>query len=86
MLSVGLYRFFDEYYYRKMGIRAVLQDGWLELHGIPKGKKEYLVIRAFRVPTLSMPITVLTANHKIRFNRWLGDIMRVLEKRGEKGS
>jgi len=81
VLSVGLYRFFDEYYYRKMGIRAVLEDGWLELHGIPKGKKEYLVIRAFRVPTLSMPITVMTSNHKIRFNRWLADIMRLGERR-----
>jgi hypothetical protein len=81
VLSVGLYRFFDEYYYRKMGIRAVLEDGWLELHGIPKGKKEYLVIRAFWIPTLSMPITVMTSNHKIRFNRWLADIMRLGEKR-----
>ena len=81
VLSGGLYRFFDEYYYRKMGIRAVLEDGWLELHGIPKGEKEYLVIRAFRVPTLSMPITVMTANQKIRFNRWLGDIIRLGERR-----
>jgi hypothetical protein len=77
VLSMGLYRFFDEYYYRKMGLRAVLEDGWLELHGIPKGKREYLVIRAFWVPTLSMPITVLTPNKKIRFNRWLADIMRL---------
>jgi len=81
VLSVGLYRFFDEYYYRKMGIRAVLEDGWLELHGIPKGKEEYLIIRAFRVPTLSMPITVMTANKKIRFNRWLADIIRLGERR-----
>lgn len=81
LLSVGLYRFFDEYYYRKMGVRAVLEDGWLELHGIPKGKHEYLVIRAFRVPTLSMPITVMTPNRKIRFNRWLADIVRLQEGR-----
>ena len=81
VLSVGLYRFFDEYYYRKMGIRAVLEDGWLELHGIPKGKEEYLIIRAFRVPTLSMPITVMTQNQKIRFNRWLADIIRLGERR-----
>jgi hypothetical protein len=80
-LSVGLYRFFDEYYYRKMGVRAVLEDGWLELHGIPKGKREYLIIRAFRLPTLSMPITVMTANQKIRFNRWLADIVRLGEGR-----
>jgi hypothetical protein len=81
VLSVGLYRFFDEYYYRKMGIRAVLEDGWLELHGIPKGKEEYLIIRALRVPTLSMPITVMTQNQKIRFNRWLTDVIRVGERR-----
>ena len=84
VLSVGLYRFFDEYYYRKMGIRAVLEDGWLELHGIPKGKREYLIIRAFRVPTLSMPITVMTPNQKIRFNRWLTDIMRLGERQVRK--
>ena len=81
VLSVGLYRFFDEYYYRKMGVRAVLEDGWLELHGIPKGKREYLIIRAFRLPTLSMPITVMTPNQKIRFNRWLADIVRLGEGR-----
>lgn len=82
VLSVGLYRFFDEYYYRKMGIRAILEDGWLELHGLPKGNKEYLIIRRpFRVPTLSMPITVMTRNQKIRFNRWLSDIMRIGEGR-----
>ncbi len=81
VLSVGLYRFFDEYYYRKMGIRAVLKDGWLELHGIPKGKEEYLIIRAFRVPTLSMPIAVMTLNQKIRFNRWLADVIRLGERR-----
>jgi hypothetical protein len=81
VLSVGLYRFFDEYYYRKMGVRAVLEDGWLELHGIPKGDREYLIIRAFRVPTLSMPITVMTPNRKIRFNRWLADIVHLREGR-----
>ena len=86
VLSVGLYRFFDEYYYRKMGIRAVLEDGWLEPHGIPKGKREYLIIRAFRLPTLSMPITVMTQNRKIRFTRWLTDILRVSDGRREKGS
>jgi hypothetical protein len=77
VLSRGLYRFFDEYYYRKMGLRATLEDGWLELPGIPKGKKEYLVVRGFRIPTLSMPITVMTRNRKIRFQRWLSDVMRV---------
>ena len=81
VLSMGLYRFFDEYYYRKMGIRAVLEDGWLELHGIPKGKEEYLIIRALRVPTPSTPITVMTHNQKIRFNRWLTDVIRVGERR-----
>lgn len=80
-LSGGLYRFFDEYYYGKMGIRAVLKDGWLELHGIPKGDREFLIVRALWVPTLSMPITVLTPNKKIRFNRWLADIMRLGEGR-----
>ena len=64
-----------------MGIRAALDDGWLELHGIPKGKREYLIIRALWVPTLSMPITVMTPDHKIRFNRWLADIMRLGEGR-----
>ncbi len=85
VLSAGLYRFFDEYHYRKMGIRAALEDGWLQLHGIPKGGKEHLIIRRrFRVPTVSMPITVATPNRKIRFNRWLSDIMRMGEG-GKKG-
>lgn len=77
VLSRGLYRYFDEYYYSKMGLQATLEDGWLELHGIRKGEQEYLVLRAFRVPTLSMPIAVLTPNQKIRFNRWLADLARV---------
>jgi hypothetical protein len=79
VLSMGLYRYFDEYYYKKMGIQATLEDGWLELHGIPKGDREYLIVRAFRVPTLSMPILVMTPNHKIRFNRWVKDLMRLGE-------
>lgn len=76
VLSRGLYRFFDQYHYRKMGIRATLEDGWLEVHGIEKGDKEYLITRARRIPNLSMPIEVLTENRKIRFDRWLKDVLR----------
>ena len=80
-LSSGLYRYFQSYYYRKMGIRAVLEDGWLDLQGIPRGGREYLIVRAFRMPTLSMPIIILTPSGKIGFNKWLADLMRLGQDR-----
>jgi hypothetical protein len=75
VLSKSLYRYFDEYYYKEMGLRATLEEGWLKLQGIPRGGKQYLVLPALRVPTLSMPVTILTPNRKILFNRWLNDLL-----------
>jgi hypothetical protein len=75
VLSKSLYRYFDEYYYKEMGLRATLEDGWLKLQGIPRDGKQYLVLPALRIPTLSMPVAVLTPNRKIRFNRWLKDLL-----------
>lgn len=74
-LSSGLYRYIDEYYYKKMGLHATLEDGWLELHGIPKGGQEYLILRSLRMPTVSMPIKFFTSEPKIRFRRFISDIM-----------
>jgi hypothetical protein len=74
-LSSGLYRYIDEYYYKKMGLYATLEDGWLELHGIPKGGQEYLILRSLRMPTVSMPIKFFTPEPRIRFRRFLSDIM-----------
>ncbi len=74
-LSTGVYRYFDEYYYDRMGIRLSLEDGWLDIHGIPKGKEEYLILRGLRLPSISMPIKVMTPNRKVWFASWLRDIM-----------
>jgi hypothetical protein len=76
-LSSGLYRYFDQYYYSRMGVHASLKSGWLELHGIPIGDKEYLIVRAFRVPTISMPIQFLTPEPRIRFKGWLKDLASI---------
>ncbi len=70
-VSSGVMSFFDEYYYKKIGVRATLAGGWLELHGIPKKGNEYLILRSWRLPTLSMPLKVLSADRKIRFRSWV---------------
>jgi len=73
-ISSGVLGLFDEYYYRKIGMTAGLQDGWLELHGIPRGGEEYLILRSWRLPTLSMPLKVLSADRKIRFRSWVSTL------------
>jgi len=71
-LSSGFLSLFDEYYYRKIGVSAVLAQGWLELHGIPgKGGREYLITRSWRLPTISMPLKVQGDDRKVRFGSWI---------------
>jgi len=73
-ISSGFLGLFDEYHYGRIGVRADLEDGWLELHGIPRGGEEYLILRSWRLPTLSMPLKVLSADRKIRFGSWVSTL------------
>ena len=77
-LSSGLLSLFDEYYYGRIGVRASLEGGWLELHGIPrKGGREYLILRSWRLPTLSMPLKAQSEDRRIRFGTWVSYIQRL---------
>jgi hypothetical protein len=71
VLSSGIMRFFDEYYYSEIGVQGTLDKGWLELHGIPKDGNEYLIVRSLRLPTISMPLKILSPDSKIRFKSWV---------------
>lgn len=82
-LTGGLYSFFDEYHYGKIGIRASLEDGWIEIHGIPVGKSEQIIVNTPRWPTISMPIQVLTADRKVRFSNWLSTLRNAVRGDGK---
>jgi hypothetical protein len=74
ILSSGIMRFFDEYHYKKIGMQGTLEKGWLELHGIPRDGNEYLILRSLRLPTISMPLKILSPDSKIRFQGWVSTL------------
>jgi hypothetical protein len=74
VLSSGVMRFFDEYHYKKIGMQGTLEKGWLELHGIPRNGNEYLILPSLRLPTISMPLKILSPDSKIRFKSWVSTL------------
>ncbi len=74
ILDMGIYRFFKEYRYKKMGFRASLRNDNLSLIGVEsKGNIGYLVVGGILPPK----VDIITYNQNISFREIVSRLKRI---------